>query len=331
MIVFLPKIIAILLFLYMEFFKAWVVGLDMTPTDSFVLRNVAELARNFMPTHIHFVHVAPEPDIPEEVLKDIPDLQVPELTYYKSKVQKYVDENFDEGSNITIHIKKGNALTELLRTCDQLKSDLLIVGEKGSHSPGRVARKIVRKSPCSVLLVPEIFTKDINSVLVPTDFSDYSEKALKMSETIAERYEGCKIHALHVYKDASKYLSQVFETVHEIDEILLKRETINEKLTSYAGHKLEEYLAQFKNEKLTIFPHIKSIERGEEISNAIENWIENYNPDLVIIGAKGQSAAAAALLGQVSEQVYTKCNNHLMLIIKRKNENSSLLKVLLGS
>ncbi len=315
----------------MEFFKVWVVGLDMSPTDSFVLRNVAQLARNFRPDNIHFVHVAPEPDIPDEVLKDIPDLQVPELAYYKSKVQKYVDENFDAASSIEIHIKEGNALTELLRVCDQLTSDLLIVGEKGSKSPGRVARKIVRKSPCSVLLVPELFEKSIDSILVPTDFSDYSEKALKMGETIAEQYDGCKVNVLHVYKDASKYLSQVFETVHEIDEILLKRKTINEKLTSYAKHKLEEYLHQFQHEKLVITPHIKSIERGEEISNAIEDWIEVYSPGIVIIGAKGQSAPAAALLGRVSEQVYSKCNDHLMLIIKRKNENSSLLKVLLGS
>ncbi len=314
----------------MEFSKVWVVGLDMSETDGFIFKNVAELARRFKPEVIHFAHVAPEPDIPGEVLQDIPDLQIPELTHYRSKIQKHIEEDLGSGHNVEIHIREGNPLTELLRVCTQVKCDLLVVGEKGSKSPGVVARKIVRKSPCSILLIPELFNKSITSVLVPTDFSDYSTMALQMGETVAEKYNDCIIHALHVYKDASKYLSQVFETVHEIDEILLRRKTIDEKLTTYARHKLDEHLEKFRSNGSDIAPHTVSIDRGREISNGIDEWIRANAPDLVIIGSRGQSAPTAALLGRVSEQVYSKCNDHMLLIIKRKDENSSLLKVLLG-
>ena len=313
----------------MDFFKNWVICLDMSLTDNYIIRNVVNLAAKFQPQTLHFVHVAHKPDIPNEVLRDIPDLQIPELTYYRSKIQDYVDVNFDDNYNIKIHVIEGNPFTELLRLINRLSCDLIIVGNKGNENQGVITRKITRKAPCSVLFVPELFKESIERIVVPTDFSDYSEMALKMGQTIAGRYSGCDVNILHVYKDSSKYLSQVFETVHEIDEILVKRKTIDEKLTTYARHKLDTYLEKFKNKGHALIPHISSIDRGKEIGHAIDQWILENRPDLVIIGAKGQSSASAVLLGSVSEQVYAKGADYLLMIIKRKGENKSLLKALL--
>lgn len=313
----------------MDFFKTWVICLDMSLTDNYIIRNVANLADKFQPETLHFVHITHKPDIPDEVLRDIPDLQIPELTYYRSKIQDYIDGHFTADYHIKIHVVEGNPFTELLRLINKLPCDLIIVGNKGDENQGVITRKLTRKAPCSVLFLPELFKESIDTIVVPTDFSDYSEMALKMSQTIAEKYDKCNVHILHVYKDSSKYLSQIFETVHEVDQILVKRRTIDEKLTTYARHKLDTYLDKFKKEGYDFIPHITSIDRGKEIGNAIDEWIKDNTPDLVIIGAKGQSAASAVLLGSVSEQVYTKGSDYLLMIIKRKGENKSLLKALL--
>ena len=315
----------------MDFLKNWVVCLDMSLTDNYIIRNVANLADRFQPETLHFVHVSHKPDIPDEVLRDIPDLQIPELAYYKSKIQDYVDKHFRDNCNIKIHVVEGSPFAELLRLINRLPCDLVIVGNKCNENQGVITRKIARKAPCSVLFVPELFKEPINTVVVPTDFSDYSEMALRMSQMIAKKYQGCVTHILHVYKDSSKYLSQVFETVHEIDQILVKRKAIDQKLTSYAQHKLDQYLKKFKDEGYEFIPHITSIDRGKEIGNAIDEWIKANSPDLVIIGAKGQSAASAVLLGSVSEQVYDKRADHLLMVVKRKGENTGLLKALLGT
>ncbi|NER80480.1 MAG: universal stress protein [Leptolyngbya sp. SIO1D8] len=301
----------------------------MSLTDNYIIKNVANLAEKFRPENLHFVHVSHKPDIPDEVLRDIPDLQIPELTYYKTKIQHYIDENFNSHSDVKIHVVEGNPFTELLRLMNKLPCDLVIVGNKGKENQGIITRKIARKAPCSVLFVPELFKESINSIVTPTDFSDYSNVALTTSRTIAKAYKDSVVHLLHVYKDSSKYLSQVFETVHEIDQILVKRSAIDQKLTTYAQHRLNQYLEKIKGEESGIVPHITSIERGKEIGDAIDEWIKVNTPDMVVIGAKGQSAAGAVLLGSVSEQVYTKGSDHLLMVVKRKGENNGLLRALL--
>ena len=77
-------------------------------------------------------------------------------------------------------------------------------------------------------------------------------------------------------------------------------------------------------------PHISSIERGREIGGAVQQWVDQYEPDLVILGSKGENSAAATLLGSVSEHMNENDTEHLMLVIKQKGENKSLLKILLG-
>ena len=301
----------------------------MSLSDNYIIKNVAKLASKFKPKSLHFVHVAHKPDIPEEVLRDIPDLHIPELAYYKSKILDYVNENFAPDNNVKIHVVEGNPFTELLRLFNKLPCDLIIVGNKATENQGIITRKIARKAPCSVLFIPELFKGSIGSIVTPTDFSDYSDLALEMSHTVAKAYEDCAVHLLHIYKDSSKYLSQVFETVHEIDQILVKRKAIDQKLTTYAQHKLAKYLEKFDERGYAITPHIASIDRGKEIGDAIDEWISENTPDLLIIGAKGQSAAGAVLLGSVSEQVYAKGSDYLLMVVKRKGENNGLLRALL--
>ncbi|MEM9388944.1 MAG: universal stress protein [Bacteroidota bacterium] len=312
-------------------FSTWVVGLDLTSTDDFIVNNVATMAQKFEPTAIHFVHVAGIPTIPKDVLDDIPDLHLPDLVDFKSKVSELVASKFQKKYSTTVHIQEGNPVTEILRLSDKLKADLVILGHKRMKRQGTIHKKLLRKAPCSVLFVPEIVKEAIQSIVVPTDFSKHSSIAVDLSKTIAQAYDSKEVHLLHIYQDASKYLSQVFETVHEVNEILEKRKEIDQKLTSYADHKLSEYIGSIKNGFTGFLPHIASIDHGQDVGNAVESWINKHGPDLVILGSKGENSAAATLLGSVSEHMNENDTEHLMLVIKQKGENKSLLKILLGS
>ncbi len=314
----------------MDMFSTWVVGLDLSSTDDFIVENVAKMAQRFEPAAIHFVHVAGIPSIPKDVLDDIPDLHLPDMVDYKSRVSNLVESKFQKKYSITLHIEEGNPVTEILRLSDKLKADMVILGHKSRKRQGTIHKKLLRKAPCSVLFVPEIVKEDIQSIVVPTDFSRHSSIAVDLSKTIANAYNTKEVHLLHIYQDASKYLSQVFETVHEVNEILEKRKEIDKKLALYADHKLGEYISSIKNGFSCFSPHTASIDHGQDVGVAVENWVNKHEPDLVILGSKGENSAAATLLGSVSEHMNENDTEHLMLVIKQKGENKSLLKILLG-
>ncbi|MEM7107689.1 MAG: universal stress protein [Bacteroidota bacterium] len=315
----------------MEMFSKWVVGLDLTATDEYIIQNLAQIAKKFGPTEIHLMHVTSKPNFPKDVLDDIPDLHLPDLVDTEVRINGLVKKYPLSDTNVTVHVLEGNPVTEILRLSDRLSADLIVLGHKSKKRQGVIHKKLLRKAPCSVLFIPEIIKEEIRSIVVPTDFSDHSSMAIDLGLTAAKAYHTKEVHLLHVYQDATKYLSQVFETVHEVNEILEKRKEIDKKLTSYAQHKLTEYIDSFNQDSTSLVPHTASIERGQDVGHAVEGWVNEYAPDLIILGSKGENFAAATLLGSVSEHMNENDTEHLMLVIKQKGENKSLLKILLGS
>lgn len=312
----------------MKKFERWMVGVDVSNPEANLLKNVAALANRFTPNEIHLVYVTKELDIPKEVLMDIPDLMLPDLKRTKAMLEEMASESFHPEQPVSVHVLSGNQLTELLKFENANKIDLAILGRQNMNRVGVLSKKVVRKSACSVLLMPDRYIADVKSILVPLDFSEYSDLALGVVNDFEREELGPVVHALHVYKDATKYLSQVFETADEIDAILSKRGEINERLTAYAQHELEEYLTKMK--KPSIQRHIASIERGKSLGQPIDAMIDQLRPDLLIMGSKGKTTSATALLGEVSESVLPHNGQHMTLIVKRDGENKGFLKSLLS-
>jgi len=308
--------------------EKWMVALDLRRDTGSLMQQVAFLAKTWLPSEIIFTYVQMQLEIPKEVLSDIPDLQVPDTKGYEQKLKQLVSETFDAEQKVDIHILTGSPLTQMLKLASQKNVDLICMGRTDINKVGVLAQKMVRKAPCSVMLIPPRKSFEINSVIVPVDFSEYSDLALSMLNMMEEDTSGLQIHALHVYKDASKYLDQVFETIDEINEILSKRTVINKQLEKYAQHALEDYLK--KKGKSSVQKHIAAVERGQRISEPIDKLIDQLNTDLVIIGSKGKSMSAASLLGEVSENVFKNSGQHIALVLKQKGENQSFLKSLLG-
>ncbi|OEK00504.1 hypothetical protein BFP97_02815 [Roseivirga sp. 4D4] len=312
----------------MKKFERWMIGVDVNNSELNLLKNVSALADQFTPNEIHLVYVAKDLDIPKEVLMDIPDLMLPDIKQTKSKLEQLVSDTFHPEQPVTVHVKSGNQLTELLKFENAHKIDLAILGRRNMNRVGVLSKKMVRKSSCSVILMPDRYIESVNSILLPLDFSEYSDLAMNVVNDFEHLGLGPTIHALHVYKDATKYLSQVFETADEIDAILSKRSEINKRLNDYAKHELDNYLAKMK--KKSVIGHLASIERGRSVGQPIDALIDTIRPDLLIMGSKGKTTSATALLGEVSESVLPHNGEHMTLIIKREGENKGFLNSLLN-
>lgn len=312
----------------MNKFKKWMIAVDLNKSPINLLNNISKLANRFTPSEIHLVYVRNELDIPKEVFADIPDLLVPDTKSIQTRLEKIAERYFHPNQLIHAHILSGNQLTELLKFEDQYNVDLAILGKRDTNSVGILATKMVRKSSCNVLLIPERIIEEVKSILLPLDFSEYSDLAVDVLNDFENHGFVPNVHALYVYKDASKYLNQVFETLDEIDEILSKRGEINERLSAYAKHLLDDYL--IKKDKPLIEQRTLSIERGQNIGEPIDKLIEELKPDLLIMGSKGKTMSATSLLGEVSESMLSYTGNHLNLILKKTGENQGFLRSLLN-
>lgn len=312
----------------MRKYEKWMLAIDLSVDNRAFFQKVAKLADQFTPSEIHLVYVRQELNIPKAVLKDMSNLHLPELKDSEKKMMALAEDCFHADHKVAVHVLKGNILTELLKFTQKEGMDLVLLGRPQMSSVSIRTIKLVRKAPCSVLLVPYHLTAgEVNSILIPVDFSKYSDMALSLVNEFEQGPIVPKTHVLHVYRDATKYLDQVFETKDEIDEVLSNRSAIDEQLTKFAEHELEEYMS--KNNRPSIQTHLASVARAQQLSEPIDHIINEVKPDLVVLGSKGKDTSAAALLGEVSESMVPSLGKHMTLILKQKGENKGLLKSLL--
>jgi len=128
-------------------------------------------------------------------------------------------------------------------------------------------------------------------ILVPLDFSEYSEKSLEYALSLAERY-GAQLTLLHAivlhYEDVEEeaHLKQLEEMVK-----------IQEK-NSYERLKLQHQKAGRRGVSVT-----SKVIRGVSAADAILEFIDDHPHDLVILGTHGRAGVEKWLYGSVAEKV----------------------------
>ena len=130
-------------------------------------------------------------------------------------------------------------------------------------------------------------------ILVPTDFSDHSDKALGQALDIA-KYSKAKIYLLHV----------VHEEVHRCasdyclpEDMLQQMET---GMMSAAKENLEKQLAKFPQAKeVEVVTNVRKGFPAEEILKEQQD----KGIDLIVIGPLGRTGIARYLVGSVTKNV----------------------------
>ncbi|MGA3085725.1 MAG: universal stress protein [Thermodesulfobacteriota bacterium] len=141
------------------------------------------------------------------------------------------------------------------------------------------------------------------SILVPTDFSEFSDKALQQAIDIAKQFKG-KVYLLHVVgiviQCAVDYCLDV-QTVNEVEQ----------KSINSAKKMAEEQLAKFPDSKLidisidirkgTTYEEILKDEQGKKI-------------DLIVIASHGKTGLRHYLIGSVAEKVVRSAKGPVLLV-----------------
>lgn len=131
-------------------------------------------------------------------------------------------------------------------------------------------------------------------ILVPTDFSEYSDKALRQAFDIAKQY-AATVYVLHVIHE---------RTVDTIDDAGLSYPSyikdMETQMVEGAKKKLQEEIDKF--------PQTKELEVHSEvvIGNASEAILEvekNKGIDLIVIASLGRTGIAKYLIGSVARNI----------------------------
>jgi nucleotide-binding universal stress UspA family protein len=144
------------------------------------------------------------------------------------------------------------------------------------------------------------------NILVPTDFSAFADKALRIAVEIAKKYNA-KIYLLHVISEVL-YECGVDYCLSNAD--LLEIEQVSMKTST---DKLQEEVKRIKasSEGLDI---IFDIKRGHPYESIL-NEQDDKKIDLIVIASHGRTGLMKHLIGSVAERVLrgAKCN---VLLVK---------------
>jgi nucleotide-binding universal stress UspA family protein len=135
---------------------------------------------------------------------------------------------------------------------------------------------------------------DLHRILVPTDFSKFSEVALNYAVALAEKFVA-ELYLLHVVQDLALFIPDAVAVVPPVavpvDQFTTAARAALERVVE--DHQLERFVVHREVREGTPFYEIIRFARETEI-------------DLIVMGTHGHTGLAHVLLGSVSEKVVRK-------------------------
>jgi nucleotide-binding universal stress UspA family protein len=221
-----------------------------------------------------------------------------------------------------IDVEAGRGVAEILRAARDLELDLIV---KGRHLPahqmavGSAFTKLARKAPCSVLVVPNYCRPHLSRFLVPVDFSEHSKLALQTALNVARG--GCR-----GAEKPQVLVQTVYHVGYGYHKLGLDFDEAVAKQGEVLAKQLEEFAADFDTSGVE-FETVCTCSEGP--AAAVHELTAARKMDMIVVGSRGLSPAAAAILGGTAERILVHAPQPV-LIVKRKGETIRLLNALLG-
>jgi len=301
----------------MEPLKRWLVGLDLTEMDHHILAYTKMLQKLLKPDRIEFLHMAPW--IPDYITNQLGNrIQVPSYDDLLEEVENKVYEHFDKDDPVSCEVLEGSVQLNLWQESFVKEMDLFIAGRKEKHlGRGLFPKKFVRKSVCSVLLVPPAITPELGKIWVPVDFSEASGEALNQALHMAYEMDSTpKVVVHHVYELPHAYYYQGFPIEEAMDAMRLDAE-----------QKCQEFLARYNTLNLPVEKVFTPLSLNYAAEH-IKAEAEKAEASLIMVAAGGRSRFSKILLGSETEQLISKEHEVPVLVLKKRKERIGLMDVL---
>ena len=214
------------------------------------------------------------------------------------KARRIMDDYINEIKKVfSVEIKKklatGHPIDEFINFVNVKKGLAILPNHVKSHrvrfvSP-KIVHKAIRKLQTNMVFVdgeflPRIDRINIEKILVPVDFSEFSKSALKFALKL-----GGKVHAITVIHPPRVSRDLLEEVELDYDEFISV-------LEMEAKRKLEKLVKELGGENI-----VTEVVEGEPPQRILEASREKF--DLIVMGIKGRSKSEKLMVGSVTEQV----------------------------
>jgi SulP family sulfate permease len=218
------------------------------------------------------------------------------------------------GCRTHIRVLGGSGFHDLLDHLRHQDTDLVLVGK--SETNVAFAEKLTRKAPCSVMVLPPVRSVAYKRMLVTTDFSDDSARAMEVAVAFASARKLKQLHCFHGYQIAQGY--------HKTG---LPRERFRQEIEASAQRRYREFLGAID---LGGLKATFTCQESPLVGLGILTQARDQRSDLIVMGARGKDALSAALLGSTTAEVVRETQIPT-LVVKPKGAGRSFLDLLLGN
>jgi nucleotide-binding universal stress UspA family protein len=280
-----------------------VVGVDFSDEAEAAVKQALELARH-VGGKLTLLHVGVIPETPTGV----PESMSSTATAYSRVVKERLEEDRDEleklrgrisgqGVDVSHAVMDGFPDTGLVEAAKELGADVIVVGTHGRTGIkrfllGSVAERVVRLSDSSVLVARSKSSSSggYKKVLVPTDFSDTSLRAISAATQLVAK-DG-EVHLLNCWQ-LPPMSGAYYAPVKAADDLFRE---VRETLAATASSKLDKLVEEYGKDV-----NMTASELEGAAAHAIQEWIQENEPDLVVTGSHGRRGVRRFLLGSVAE------------------------------
>jgi nucleotide-binding universal stress UspA family protein len=217
-----------------------------------------------------------------------------------------------------IHAIKGRPFEEICRLAPEIDIDLIVIATRGNTGLkhlllGSTAERVVRYSPCPVLVVrgsdskkkPAQRLATFRKILVPVDFSDCSMKGLEYAKKLAREFRAKLIlfHsiALQYYVASDEYAR------YDLPRLL-------EQIDEAAKQQMRDLVQQTNWNGVEVETSIEIGHAGQQIcAEATER-----NAGLIAISTHGRTGFEHVLLGSTAEYVVRHASCPVLVVPSRE-------------
>ena len=140
-------------------------------------------------------------------------------------------------------------------------------------------------------------------ILVPTDFSKFSDDALKQAHDIAKQYKA-KIYLLHVIE-----VVQTCSIDYCLDDQTVK--ALDEKSLEFSENMIQKQIKKvFKSKDVEV---ISDVKKGTPYDEILKEQ-QSKKMDLIVIASHGKTGLLSHLIGSVAEKVARGAKCPVMLV-----------------
>lgn len=199
------------------------------------------------------------------------------------------------GVQANVEVRIGSSIDETLRCADDVGAGLVVVGARGEGFLrqlllGSTAERLLRKSMRPLLVVRQAGRDAYRRVLVPVDFSPWSDAALRVADAVAPQAELMVLHAFEVPFESKLQFAGVEEGA----------------LKGYRTASREEALRRLGEtvDRAGLAPQrLRLLVRHGDASRTVLELEQEEDCELIVIGKHGKGALEELLLGSVTKHV----------------------------